>query len=139
MLSDIPGTRIVGTKSMVQRAGGDGYAFMLANVRAGWETVPDWGQPGWNMGRWPAIIIMVYNQSEKPRALVYVEGDVRETEFVNDGQRTIYLNRVAEHYWRTGQSTGPVDIASYPEGKLPPSYGGYSLFQKPARSRHPTP
>jgi hypothetical protein len=102
----------------------NGYDFLAANERAGWHAIPDWGRNGWDLGRWPTAIVMASDEHGRPRALVYLEGDVEAREFDTADERTQFLDDVAEELWRTGEADGPRDVAAYPAGELPAEYRG---------------
>ncbi|RXZ51905.1 hypothetical protein [Agromyces binzhouensis] len=103
---------------------GNGYDFIAANERAGWRAVPDWGRNGWDLGRWPTAIVMASDEHRRPRALVYLEGDLEAREFDTADERTRFVDDVAEELWRAGEADGPRDVAAYPAGELPPEYRG---------------
>lgn len=103
---------------------GDGYEFIALNERAGWHAVPDWGAEGWDLGRWPTTVVMFSDDYDKPRALLYVEGDTEEREFATNAERTTYIDDVAEQLWRSGEADGPRDVGAYSPGGLPASYRG---------------
>lgn len=103
---------------------GNGYDFLAANERAGWRAIPDWGRNGWDLGRWPTAVVMASDEHRRPRALVYLEGDVEAREFDTVDERTRFLDEIAEEFWRTGEADGPRDVAAYPGGELPREYRG---------------
>lgn len=105
---------------------GDGYEFMNTNAALGWRRIADWGVDGYDLGRWPLVVVMVSDEYDKPNMLVYIEGDVDVREFPNVAERTEHLNAVAESFWRSGVADGPNDIAAYPAGALPANYRGPS-------------
>ncbi|MBX3094410.1 MAG: hypothetical protein KF680_07740 [Cryobacterium sp.] len=108
----------------VRRVAGDGFEFMDANRALGWRQVPSWGRDGYDMGRWPGIVVMTNDDYARPRALVYFEGDVQATEFNTVTERDNYLDHVAETFWRSGEADGPRDLALFEQGQLPPQYRG---------------
>jgi len=108
-------------------ATGDGYDFIETNRKLGWKPIPAWGRDGWDMGRWPALIVMTNDDFTHPRMLVYIEGDVDVTEFDSATDRDAALNEVAERFWRAGESDGPKDIAAFRNGQLPDRYRGRPL------------
>jgi len=113
---------------------GDGYEFIAVNERAGWRAVPDWGADGWDLGRWPTTVVMCSDDYDKPRALLYIEGDTEEWEFDSVEQRNRYVDSVTEELWRAGEADGPRDIAAYPVGQLPVAYRGPAPDQQSTAS-----
>ncbi len=118
------GVPVPSHRSGVVPTHGDGYAFIAINERVGWRAVPDWAAEGWDLGRWPTTVVMFSDDYDKPRALLYIEGDTEEWEFDSVEQRERYVDTVAEDLWRTGEADGPRDIAAYPSGRLPAAYRG---------------
>ena len=108
----------------IVEAHGNGYDFLAANERAGWHAIPEWARNGWDLGRWPTVIVMASDEHARPRALVYLEGDVEAREFDTVDERTQFLDNIAEELWRTGEADGPRDVAAYPAGQLPAAYRG---------------
>ncbi|TYL50430.1 hypothetical protein [Agromyces mariniharenae] len=127
------GVPVPSHRSGVVPTHGDGYEFIAVNEGAGWRAVPDWAAEGWDLGRWPTTVVMFSDDYEKPRALLYIEGDTEEWEFDSVEQRERYVDTVAEELWRTGEADGPRDIGAYPAGRLPVAY------RRPAPTQQSTP
>lgn len=69
----------------------DGYTWMGAAQRRGFEPRPSWGHDGWDLGDWPFIIVGHY----KNTIVSYREHDI----YVEGPDDTDTLNRVALWRW----------------------------------------
>jgi hypothetical protein len=49
-----------------QACGHDGYERMNAARAHGWTAIPSWGLEGWDLGRWPLVIIFHRHGADAP-------------------------------------------------------------------------
>ena len=99
--------------------GGDGYDWMQHLPRE-WESVASWGRDGWDLGSWPYVIVVEFCNPEQGVYAVgtYVESDITVQRFDTAEEQYAAIDKIAEFYWRLGQSRGPQDLP-VGEGLLP--------------------
>jgi len=101
---------------------GDGYGWIGA-LSAGWYAVGVWGRTGgWNLGRWPYVIIAHYDSPDRYAVATYVEGDLTITAHPDRASRDADTDRIAASYWRN-YSDGPADLPDRDED-IPDHYRG---------------
>jgi hypothetical protein len=64
------------------------------------------------------------NDDDTLTTISYCEGDIEEVTHSNSDAAVCCIDQFAEFHWRTGNSSGPKDIAQYQEGDLPSNYRG---------------
>lgn len=88
---------------------GDGYPWIDA-LTGGWYAVGVWGRGGgWNLGRWPYVIIAHHDSPNRYALAVYVEGDLDAQTFPDRSGRDTATDRIAAYYWRR-YGDGPTDL-----------------------------
>jgi hypothetical protein len=45
----------------------DGYSDMEAEEGRGWRALPSWGRDGWDLGKWPYVVLYKRERDDKPR------------------------------------------------------------------------
>lgn len=109
------------------RYDGTGYDWMdnVADTRSGWHAVPDWGLDGWNLGRWPYVIVCHYDAPGRHGLAIYCEGDLDVRAYDTQTERDADTDRIAHLYWRNYRS-GPDDLPDKPEDMRPHHRGPFS-------------
>jgi hypothetical protein len=106
-----------------------GHGWMDRLTGTGWYPVPDWGNSGWNLGRWPYVVIAAYDPPpDHPQVYglaTYVEGDIDVTSFPTRAERDAATDRIAAFYWRN-YDTGPDDLAANDADLAPQHRGPFS-------------
>ncbi len=90
--------------------GSEGYDRMEHAIRDGWEAIPNWGLNGWDLGRWPLVV--VYHRGELEMA-VDIEGDVEIQEFTTREERDRKTDEIAFRYWKRSEEDWVEHIDSH--------------------------
>ncbi len=112
---------ITSDRTYTRWPGGEGYDRMEYADRSGWAAIPSWGRDGWNLGRWPPVV--VYHRGELEIA-VDVEGDINIEEFTTREERDRKTDEIAFFTGRTTMRNGW--SASTHTSKCHPSYAVHS-------------
>ena len=78
-----------------------GYDWIGA-LSGGWYVVPSWGSRGWDLGRWPLVIVAHYDSDGDGLygLAVYIEGDIDETAYRTREERDQATDLQAAASWR---------------------------------------
>lgn len=108
----------------------DGYEFMQAAREDGWRELASWGDPGYDMGSWPLVVVMVrgpkvgaeHDGDVGPFEAVYhVEGDLTYYSFPTNALRRAGLtylfvwHAVHDGYWDYAKGWDPEDSTTWPD------------------------
>lgn len=105
---------------------GDGYDYIDQAEAAGWTTIANWGEEGYDFGQWPYIIgfARAVDNGEGGRRFgfgLYVEGDTTTTYYDTAAECREAISRQAFWFWKHDQSDGPADLPENFED-LPDTY-----------------
>lgn len=103
---------------------GEGYEWM-GNLAHGWHAVGLWGDQGWDLGRWPYVIIVHFDGDGLYGRAVYVEGDLHTGAYTVRAARDQATSDTAVFYWRTYENGPDLPPVDGPEpAPLFPPYSG---------------
>jgi hypothetical protein len=108
-----------------------GYDWIKA-LSGSWYVVPSWGSRGWDLGRWPLVIVAHYDSDDLYGLAVYIEGDIYETAHRTRAERDQATDLQAAAFWREFEH-GPRDLPASDDDLLPRHRGPYS----PTRHQEP--
>ncbi|RAN79180.1 hypothetical protein B5P43_14695 [Bacillus sp. SRB_336] len=105
--------------------GGDGYDWMGRIEARGWHVIGNWGCDGWDLGRWPYIMLAGFRIRDEAGDLwgmaTYCEGDVTTTWHRTQAAHWDAISHHAHFYWKSGQADGPDTLPATAE-KMPPEW-----------------
>ncbi len=78
----------------------DGYSVMDFVRRSHWEAIPDWGQPGYNLGTWPLVIVFWREHNGTFEVIEYFEGDTTLYVCPTNLIRCQITDEIAYFHWR---------------------------------------
>jgi hypothetical protein len=102
-----------------------GYDWIGALRHCGWSAVPSWGRDGWDLGRWPLVIVAYYDRPGCYGLCLYVEGDLDLSAYPTPEARDQATDRLAAFYWRYYQH-GPTDLPASDDQLQPHHRGPFS-------------
>ncbi|MGH3262377.1 MAG: hypothetical protein ACRDNS_10300, partial [Trebonia sp.] len=80
--------------------GGDGYDVMDAvGQPPAWTAVSSWGHDGWDLGRWPYVVIYTRRHGDRHQLAQYVEGDVDAYSYSTREELYAAIDHLAFFYW----------------------------------------
>lgn len=105
----------------------DGEEWIEKAAELGWTVPGLWGRDGWNLGRFPYVIIAVYANKEAQvwAAVTYVEGDTEVYAYSTRDEWDRKVTEIAAWYWRHYQN-GPDDLPDEGNDFLPHHMGPFS-------------
>ena len=118
------------------RYDGTGYDWMEAveASRCGWHPAASWGLDGWDLGKWPYVIVCHHDSPGRYGLAVYCEGDLDVWAFDTEAERDRETDTIAHYYWRN-DSSGPDDLPDKPEDMRAQHRGAFS-WQRLDREEH---
>lgn len=84
----------------LQMMGVDGYDTIGLAEKRKWYVIPSWGRDGYNLGRWPLVIVFVRNTKESFDVIEYVEGDVCMYACPTSEIRQSIIDELAFFHWK---------------------------------------
>ena len=94
------------------RVAGDGLEWANAlSAHTPLSAVASWGRDGWDLGRWPLVVIATGEVDGRHVLAVYVEGDVYVSHFATAVDLTDAVDLEAFHWWEQ-LGNGP-DVSGY--------------------------
>ena len=75
------------------------------------RAVPSWGRDGWDLGRWPLVVVALGEVDGSHVLAVYVEGDVYVSTFEAEPDLVAAVDREAWSWWES-EGNGP-DVSGY--------------------------
>lgn len=90
----------------------DGYEWIEAAGRFGWYVPGVWGRHGWDLGRWPLMVVALYDSDDDNvwAYVTYVEGDTEVHAYDSPIGRDMAVTELAVHWWRNEWADGPDDL-----------------------------
>jgi|SRR2546430_16687312 len=79
---------------------GGGYDVSEYVVDENWVLVPLWGKNGWNLGKWPYVMIFFRTEGDYFEVAEYIEGDITVYSCPSKEIRYQITNELAFSHWK---------------------------------------